>query len=100
MGFAIEHILNVLSYWAETFGRDRIFVWMSNPSESNQVISPKHMVAFALPYHLMYHKKLKEMGIKRFGLHLCGDQNRNLPIWSRPISGPSEHSEFRRRSAH
>ena len=81
MGFAIEHILNVLSYWAETFGPDRIFVWMSNPSESNQVISPKHMVAFALPYHLMYHKKLKEMGIKRFGLHLCGDQNRNLPYF-------------------
>ena len=76
---ALEHILNVLSYWIETFGADKIFVWMSNPSESNQVISPKHMVAFALPYHLEYHERLKEMGIKRFGFHLCGDQNLNLP---------------------
>jgi len=79
MRVAIEHILNVLSYWIETFGADKIFVWMSNPNESNQVISPKHMATFALPYHLEYHERLKEMGIKRFGLHLCGDQNLNLP---------------------
>jgi uroporphyrinogen decarboxylase len=79
MRLTIEHILNILSYWIETFRRERIFVWMSNPNESNQVISPKHMAAFALPYHLAYHHRLKEMGIRRFGLHLCGDQNLNLP---------------------
>lgn len=90
MEFAIKHILNVLSYWVETFGAERIFVWMSNPSESNQVISPEHMATFALPWHLIYHQRLKEMGIKRFGLHLCGDQNLNLPyfaeahIWPHP----------------
>jgi uroporphyrinogen decarboxylase len=48
------------------------------------------MTAFALPYHLEYHKRLKKMGIKRFGLHLCGDQNLNLPhlaeanLWPHP----------------
>jgi len=82
MQLALEHILNVLSYWIETFGADRTFVWMSNPNESNQVISPKHVAAFALPYHLAYHAKLREMGIKRFGLHLCGDQNLNLPLFA------------------
>ena len=90
MRLALDHILNVLSYWIETFGAERIFVWMSNPNESNQVVSPRHMTAFALPYHLAYHERLKEMGIKRFGLHLCGDQNLNLPnfaeadLWPHP----------------
>jgi len=82
MRFALDHILNVLSYWIETFGAEKIFVWMSNPNESNQVISPKHVAAFAVPYHLLYHAKLKEMGIRRFGLHLCGDQNLNLPLFA------------------
>jgi uroporphyrinogen decarboxylase len=79
MDLSLTHILNALSYWIETFGAERMFVWMSNPSESNQVISPEHMAAFALPYHMAYHEKLRAMGIKRFGFHLCGDQNRNLP---------------------
>ncbi len=53
---------------------------MSSPSESNQVISPKHMEKFALPFHEEYHRRLKEIGIRRFGIHICGDQNLNLPL--------------------
>ncbi len=82
MRLALDHILNVLSYWIETFGADKIFVWMSNPNESNQVISPKHVAEFALPFHLAYHERLKAAGIQRFGLHLCGDQNLNLPLFT------------------
>ncbi|MBW1816759.1 MAG: hypothetical protein JRJ60_06315, partial [Deltaproteobacteria bacterium] len=79
---ALEHTLNVLAYWVESFGAENLFVWMSNPSESNQVISPKHMSRFALPHHIEYQKRLKEMGITKFGLHMCGDQNANLPYFS------------------
>ncbi len=79
MQLALDHIFNVLSWWINTSGSDRIFVWMSNPSESNQVISAEHMSEFALPWHLVYHEQLKAAGIRRFGLHLCGDQNLNLP---------------------
>jgi uroporphyrinogen decarboxylase len=82
MDMALDHILNALTYWVESFGAENIFAWMSNPSESNQVISAKHMANFALPYHQKYHQKLKEMGIKRFGLHMCGDQNDNLPYFA------------------
>jgi len=78
MGLALEHIFNVLGYWVETFGAEKIFAWMSSPSEANQVISPRHMEKFALPYHLAYHERLESLGIKRFGLHICGDQNLNL----------------------
>jgi uroporphyrinogen decarboxylase len=38
------------------------------------------MEKLALPFHLEYHKKIKALGIERFGLHICGDQNFNLPI--------------------
>jgi uroporphyrinogen decarboxylase len=76
---ALDHIINVLSNWAERFGSDRLFVWMSSPSESNQVISPKHFQKYALPYHMTYHERLKSLGIKSFGFHVCGDQNLNMP---------------------
>ena len=78
MRLAIEHIFNVLSYWVESFGAENVFAWMSSPSESNQVISPRHMEKFALPYHVEYHERLQSLGIKRFGFHICGDQNLNL----------------------
>jgi uroporphyrinogen decarboxylase len=89
MTMAIDHILNVLGYWVETFGVEKIFAWMSSPSESNQVISPKHMEKFALPYHLEYHKRLRSLGIKRFGIHICGDQNLNLKYFEEAM--PWEH---------
>jgi uroporphyrinogen decarboxylase len=79
MQMPFEHIINVLGIWVKRFGSDNVFVWMSSPSESNQVISPKHFKQYALPYHLRYHEQLSALGIKRFGFHICGDQNLNLP---------------------
>jgi uroporphyrinogen decarboxylase len=78
---SLSHILGVLDYWIESFGAENIFVWMSNPNESNQVISPKHMAQWALPFHEKYFAGLAQRGLKRMGLHLCGDQNLNLPIF-------------------
>ena len=90
MQMSIDHIFNVLNYWVESFGAEKIFAWMSSPTESNQLISPKLMQKLALPFHLEYHERLKALGIQRFGLHICGDQNFNLPIlaeaspWNHP----------------
>ena len=80
MRLSINHIFNVLEYWTETFGPEKIFAWMSSPSESNQLISPRTLKKFALPYHAEYHERLKKTNIKRFGFHICGDQNLNLPL--------------------
>ena len=80
MDIALEHICNGLQYWVDTFGVEQLVVWMASPSESNQVISPKMMEKFALPYYIEYHRRLKALGIKRFGLHICGEQNQNLPL--------------------
>lgn len=77
---ALQHILNALDHWVATFGAENLQVWMSTPTESNQLISPKHLETFALPYHLAYHDHLKNIGIRQFCIHLCSDQNRNLPL--------------------
>jgi uroporphyrinogen decarboxylase len=79
MRLATDHIFNVLRYWVDTFGAENIFVFMSSPSESNQVISPKHFEKFALPYHVEYFEHLESIGnIKYFAFHICGEQNANL----------------------
>jgi len=75
----MEHTFQVLEYWVDTFGEENIFYLMSSPSESNQVISPKYLQEFALPYHKEFHNRLRSMGINRFLFHICGDQNLNLP---------------------
>jgi uroporphyrinogen decarboxylase len=77
---AIDHIFNVMTYWVDSFGTENIFAWMSSPTESNQLISPNMLKKFALPNHVEYHERLKSLGIKRFGFHICGDQNLNLPL--------------------
>jgi len=77
---ALDHIFNVLEDWTATYGADRLFAWMSSPSESNQLISPRIFKKFALPYHMAYQSRLSALGIERFGLHICGDQNLNLPV--------------------
>ncbi len=76
---ATDHIFNVLQYWVDTFGAEKIFFAMSSPSESNQVISPRQLKQFALPYHIELQDKLWAIGIKRFWFHICGEQNGNLP---------------------
>jgi uroporphyrinogen decarboxylase len=80
MQMALNHIMNVIKVWAKRFGPENVFVWMSSPSESNQVISPGHFKERALPYHIAYHERLRNIWVRHFGFHICGDQNLNLPI--------------------
>ena len=88
MNKALDHTFNVISVWAETFGAHRIFAWMSSPGESNQLISPKIFDQFAIPYHVAYHQRLKALGIKHFGFHICGEQNANLPLLAEVLPWP------------
>jgi uroporphyrinogen decarboxylase len=82
MTLALDHVFNVLRYWVDTFGAEKIYVMMSSPTESNQVISPRHFEKHALPFHGEYHERLRALGMKRFGFHICGDQNLNLPAFA------------------
>lgn len=79
MTVAIDHIFNVMKNWADAFGPENMIVFMSSPSESNQLMSPKVFETVALPFHVEYHRRLASLGIERFWFHICGDQNLNLP---------------------
>ncbi len=82
MDLAYQHIVRTLDVWVSNFGAENIQVWWTVPLESNQLISPQYMEKFAMPYLVDYRKQLKKRGIKRFLIHFCGDQNKNLSILS------------------
>lgn len=80
MRMALDHTTNVLQYWVDTFGSEKLVFNMSSPSESNQLFSPKHIQKYALPYHREFHQRMRARGVRRFRFHMCGEQNLNLPI--------------------
>ena len=83
-----DHLKQVVSLWVSTFGRD-IWGWTSEPSSSNQVISPQAFEEFVLPYEIELHQWMLSLGIRHIMTHICGDQNLNLPFWSKvPMGAP------------
>jgi uroporphyrinogen decarboxylase len=80
MDLALNHAFNALEYWIDTFGAENIVYYMSSPTEANQLFSPKHIQAYALPYHKAFHTRLRARGVRKFVFHICGEQNLNLPM--------------------
>jgi uroporphyrinogen decarboxylase len=80
-------ILELTAYWVKTFGAERIIGFNACPTESNQVISPKHFEEFALPYMKEVFDNAQAMGIKNIWTHICGEQNMNLPYWAQLSHG-------------
>ncbi len=86
---ATDHGVDVAHYWAQTFGPEHIIVRDSLPTAANQVISPKHFEQFVLPYQIELHEKILALGIKHFFIHICGEQNENLPYLAQvPMGEP------------
>jgi len=73
----------IAQYWVETFGHPELMIpFNAAPTESNQVISPKQFEEFCVPYQAEVHRKMLDMGIKHINIHVCGEQNLNLPLWT------------------
>jgi uroporphyrinogen decarboxylase len=86
---ASAFFLDTVKYWVDTFRPNRIILYSAAPTESNQIISPKHFQEFGFPYQKEIHEKVIDMGIKHILFHICGDQNLNLPFWSQiPMGDP------------
>jgi uroporphyrinogen decarboxylase len=79
---ATDHILEVMEYWAETFGAERVIPNIWEPLSSNQIISPKQFKEFVLPYLKESSEKISAMGVRHIYYHICGEQNLNLPYWA------------------
>jgi uroporphyrinogen decarboxylase len=86
---ANDYHLKVIRYWVDTFPPADILVFCPAPTTSNQVMSPRHFKEFTLPYQKELHEKILEMGIRHIIVHVCGDQEMNLPFWAQiPMGDP------------
>jgi uroporphyrinogen decarboxylase len=94
---AVHHLLQLATdfladwakYWANAFGPERIITIKSEPTASNQLISPKQFEKFALPYIQELQERILALGIKHTHMHICGEHNLNLPYWAQiPYGSP------------
>jgi uroporphyrinogen decarboxylase len=86
---ATDHLVEVVRYWVDSFGSERILLWEGAPTETNQLISPRHFEKFAFPYVREFHQKILAMGVKHIFCHICGEPNENLPYWAQvPMGHP------------
>jgi uroporphyrinogen decarboxylase len=86
---AVEHRLQVLDYWIDTFGLKNVRYATATGPESNYVISPAAFEEFVLPYTKEVHEKVLARGIKSIFCHICGEHNPNLPHWKKiPFGEP------------
>jgi uroporphyrinogen decarboxylase len=74
-------ILNVADWFITEFGAVNCTAYISTPFDSNQLLSPDIFGKFAAAYQKRINETLISKGISSFFLHLCGDQNANLPYW-------------------
>jgi uroporphyrinogen decarboxylase len=89
MRISVDYYIELSKYWKETFGTETTLPFYGEPTAANQIISPKQFEEFVLPYLIKLHKAVMDMGYKRLFVHICGEQNANLHLWSQiPYGNP------------
>jgi uroporphyrinogen decarboxylase len=86
---ATEYSVAVVRLFAATFPPKNILTYLAAPTASNQMLSPRFFEKFVLPYQKELHEIILQTGIKHIYCHICGEQNRNLPMWADiPMGNP------------
>ena len=86
---ATDYVIGLIEYFTDRFGMDGALPYLFEPTTSNQLISPKLFEKFALPYIKELQEKILAMGYKTTFIHICGEQNLNMPLWSQiPFGDP------------
>lgn len=89
MRMATDHIVDIVGYWCDTFGAERVIPQLWEPLAANIIISPKQFEKFVFPYTKESSEKILSMGVKHILYHICGDHNKNLPYWNQiPMGDP------------
>jgi uroporphyrinogen decarboxylase len=76
-----EFVVKVARHYVDEFGADKLMAFHGAATETNMLISPKQFETFVLPYLQKINTSVMEMGIETFFIHICGEQNKNLPFW-------------------
>ncbi len=74
--------MDQMSKQSAMLGTEGVMGITGSATTSNQLISPKHFEEFALPCFIEGQKKIRALGYKTTYVHICGEQNANLPYWS------------------
>jgi uroporphyrinogen decarboxylase len=77
-----EWNLSSLDKRKETMGIDGVLSVMGLPMASNKLISPRRFEEFVLPDLVEGQAKLRALGYKTTQVHICGEQNKNLPLYA------------------
>ena len=85
----VHHVLRVITdfivkkagVWVREFGPENVMAF-DLCIETSKLYSPRQFETFSFPYLKEVHEKITEMGVAIFLSHICGEQNRNLPLWS------------------
>jgi uroporphyrinogen decarboxylase len=81
-----DFILRKAALWIGEFGAERIMAF-DLCIETNRLYSPKQFETFAFPYLKEIHDRLTATGVGILLSHICGEQNKNLPLWSQLTYG-------------
>lgn len=85
----VHHVLRVITdfilrkaeLWVHEFGADNVMAF-DLCIETNKLYSPKQFETFSYPYLKEVHDRVSDLGVAVFLSHICGEQNRNLPLWA------------------
>ncbi|MBN2186485.1 MAG: hypothetical protein JW732_03435 [Dehalococcoidia bacterium] len=86
---ASDFLIKRARYLRDIFGIEGVLPSGGEPSASNNIISPVHFEKFALPYIKKVAENVLAMGYRHILIHICGEQNLNLPFWAQiPFGDP------------
>ncbi len=86
---ATDYSVAVVRLFAATFPAADILTYLAAPTASNQMLSPRFFESFVLPYQKELHEEILRTGIQHIYCHICGEHNRNLPLWQQiPMGDP------------
>ncbi len=86
---ATDYSIEVVRHFAREFPPENQIIYVAAPTASNQMISPKLFESFVLPYQHELHTETLNAGLSHIFCHICGEQNKNLPMWQQiPMGNP------------
>lgn len=81
MRLMTDHLKQVADLFISTFGAERTLPRVASPTDG--LISPRMYERLVLPYRMELHQYVLDKGVRHIYDHICGDQNKILPLLAR-----------------
>jgi len=89
MRVSTDYSVAMVRRFSHLFPPEEVLVYVAAPTASNHMISSRMFEKFVLPYQQELHEETLNSGIRHIYCHICGEQNKNLPLWeSIPMGDP------------